>query len=202
MKIGFPSELISPHKNSAEFRSWLSRLGDYIFIRRILLISNLTEVLLNADFARADANQVSKRGNIIFSEDHNFWYVEIRGLKNYVDEIEIVANLIIQAIHAPKTMINFDGFPVKKLSLCLDNYLTKNNLESLETKERLLSDRLISISTINKQMKEQGIDSNIHAFLPLVDFSNAPNINSSEQKNLEAQREKFSKFFITKLFLS
>lgn len=189
LKIKIPIKLIGDDKKE-DFLSWLSRVGDFIFVKRILLLEP-DEVLLNTDFPRVGPTQIRERGNIIFSEEQDFWLVEIRGLRNFVREIQTVAEFIERAIQSPQFIIAFNGFVPTQLSVLMNTYLKSSQKDMLEKKEALLCDRVVEVFTLNKQLAELNIKSNIQAFLPLVDFSTAPNIRASQRATLEEKTLEF-----------
>lgn len=188
LKIGFPSKLILDYKTKEEYHLWLARLADYIFVSRFLLIEDTTQVVRNKEFKRVGPNKITKRGNIIFSEDKDFWWVEIRGLTSFVDEMQAVANYVEQAIKAPKTMSPCAEFAVQDLSTRISAFLEKNKRDALKKGIPELIDKFVGFCSENSK-----------GFLTQVDFTKAENITDIQCKNLITETLNFTNEFNKKI---
>jgi hypothetical protein len=188
IKIGFPAQLILDFKPKEDFHAWLARLADYIFVRRFLLVPDTTQVVRNKDLKRVGPEKITKRGNILFSEKEDFWWVEIRGLNNFTDEIKTVANYLEQAIRTPQTISACSSFPVEKLKTKIGAFLRENNQVPLKVEVNKLISEFVAYSSENPQ-----------GFLPQVDFSNAENITKLQRETLAVETHNFLSKFNTKI---
>ena len=186
LKIAFSPDLIrKPNQEileEAHFRGWLSRVGDYIFARRMLLIGDLKDVIRNPDLMRASASDVDKRGCALFlqTEDEK-WQVVIRGLEQHPQELQVVGEeIFLRALTEPSLMAACEPLKVNHISdVLLDMKL------SLTSDQESLVDGYLDACTCSTAMKNLEITENLGAFLPLVAFSEIPSITEQERGFIE-----------------
>jgi len=182
-KIGFPSKLVLEHKTKEELSSWLARLGDYIYATRFSLVEDTTDVVRHEEFFRAQAQEITECGMVIFSEDKDVWWVEIRGLENFVDEIKKVAGFIEKAITNPEAMSPCADFSTQDFSSKISLYFLskkQRDFKALNDKEVSLVDDLVYFSHANSR-----------GCLLESDFSEAENITDSQGETLKAEMNNF-----------
>lgn len=188
LKIGFPSQLILSSKTKEEFWAWLARVGDYIYARRFSLVRDTTDVVRNKIFYRAQADNISEKGNIIFSEETDFWWIEIRGLEKSVEEIQKVAGFIERAINAPETTNACAEFITQALSSKISMYLLLQKELALKDKEVTLINDLVKFSHTNS------------LGCPLEsDFSQAESITDTQRLKLQEEMNNYLKNFIEEI---
>lgn len=220
LKIYFPPKMILDHKTREQFRSWLARVGDYIYVLRMLnVVDPDAKVMRNPDLSRILPNEdshstgtpaIAVRGNVKLIENEDEWNIEIRGLRERVadgnrekdvasvDGINEVAKIILRALGSPEHMIDFPGFPVERMSNFINNRLVGTGQKKLDSKETNLTNNFLRLTTYDKYFRGV-IKDNLRSFLPLVSFVDTPNILPEQKEKLIVETNKFADHFIEKL---
>jgi hypothetical protein len=185
--LGFAADRITQHQTEDEFRAWISRVGDYIFARRLALIGDLKEVIRNSDLMRTSACDVHKRGCALFVSKSARWEVEIRGFEKHPAELKILVEKILQpALNNPETMSKCKSLQVTKIATCL-----KDIKKELTDNQNKLVNAFLKLCTWDDDMNSRGIADNLGAFLPLVSFEDLPNISKRERRLVKYKRYGF-----------
>lgn len=179
IKITCPKTIIPEKK----LRSFLSRETLYIFTRRVMMADDLFDVLRDPQFAPTPFDQVHLRGNTLLCAKDGRWQIEIRGLNNNIEEMEIVAKDIIYALENPTKIIDFAGF---------NGVHPQGKISGLnQTQEKLVSRVLWYMTCDGSKYKAFQQSDNWTAFLPFVDFSEAPNIQPAQAKLLKKKNKQY-----------
>lgn len=195
--IEFPSTLLGDTQNfvrtKKQFCRWLTRMGDYIFTRRLVTIRNSFNVTTSMEYMRVDEDHVTQRGCALFTSAGGKWKLSLRGL-NSLSEIKVVGQLIVAAL--------VDGKAMAKVSGAIPAYAPSHFLNRRDDATRLteyqlgVADKLLKGFTRSREMKEEGIESNYGAFLLLSHFENIRGISRSEAEEFLALRGEFLSYLI------
>lgn len=189
LKITFNGKAINEAIGKDKFRSWLARVGDYIFARRMEIVEDLEQVIKNAELARTNSDDVDRYGCALFSENADDWSVEIRGLSGQVEEVRKVAGMIIKAATESSKINYFEGFITNNIGDYVDEYINIDNGEKdknnqrkpLNKAQRQIINGLLHEMVYDRKFEELKIKSNRFAFLALTDFAAAPNIRDNQK---------------------
>ncbi|OPZ24209.1 MAG: hypothetical protein BWZ03_00270 [bacterium ADurb.BinA186] len=191
LSIKFPKDIILASLTEPQFRQWLSRVGDYIFAKRLLLNGDLGHVLRNTKgLMRTPASLVHERGCALFAANGDTWEVTIRGLEEHADElIAVLENIFERALNKPQSMTQCKPLKVGKMS----DILVKRT--DLSKNQKILTDALIKKCTLSTDMMKQNINSNLAAFLPLTAFIDLLTLKPGESTQLNDANEQFLENF-------
>ena len=190
VSIKFPSHMITEHHSAKEFKKWVSRLNDYMFVLRAGKIQDLSKVVRNAEMARGNLYDPTISGCALFAVKKQNWVIQLRGLGEYPTSIlEIVEEIIQPALGEPKNIATCNELGCMKIS-----QLVKVVHEGVSDNKWQSADAFVQMCTTDKAMREKKID-NLGAFLPCVAWEDLSNLGQSQKEKLSAEKNTFLKFF-------
>lgn len=189
VSIKFPSHMITEHHSAKEFKKWVSRLNDYMFVYRVTKVKQLIDVITSSDFSRGALADGENHGCALFKKENSNWIIQLRGLGDYTDElIAIVEQIIDPALLNPENIMIGEDLPCVKLSV-----LMKDAQVLLSENQCKVLDKFVSVCTTTEEMSKHRVD-NLGAFLPCVSWEKLQPVEENMTSKICEQRKIFITF--------
>lgn len=190
LKIFFPTNLLNDI-TELHFRRWLARVGDYIFVQRIMMteLKDMTAILQDPVHARVGEQEIERRGNILLTKESHLWSVQIRGLEGNIEQVKFVVNdILLKGLRDPESIADPLPLEPRALGIFLRDV---HNYELYEDHEDFIN-ALVDNAVFKENLFGMfNIEENLAACLPSLKFENLS--SNSHYKDIQNATEKFIK---------
>lgn len=183
VSVAFDSQVILQHRKLSEFEQWVSRLNDYVFLQRMLLIRDMSKVIRNAELTRGSMANCKTTGCVLLDAESETWTLTIKGLGEYPDILSNVFEQVINpALAEPSIIATCDEVACIKMSVLLGDKITKN--------QAITIDKMLTSFTSDQDMVKARKD-NLVAFIPCASWHEIKNIDEPAKQKICTKRQGF-----------
>ncbi len=214
----FPRSLIDPVISAKEFKGWVARLSDQVFLWRMLYRDRAFALRYSVLQTRIHPEFLQSKGTVKLITDNytNIDYgiknpdyvgngdkydLELRGFMYDTDSLEKAAHEVTKALKSPESMLGFYDYqmltytPTLTPAHTFNEWLINRGKQPLDEKTTAQLDLYIQNRIYGKEdhafKKNRPMVSNDRVFVPIVGLEFMPYVTGEERNQILQARENF-----------